>query len=167
MQITFTATSARELHDQVISFCKEFSISTEPTKQAMLPLTKSSPQGLTAEVPPTPVLQNVSAISPVVEGASEAEKRPRGRPKKEVPVQDLTSEETPAPAGSALSKQVVTESLTAVNSKYGLSIARGVLLKFGTDRLSSLPAEKYLDFNQLCADILASPSASVAQSLLA
>lgn len=193
MQITFTATSARELHDQIISFSKEFGISE--SRQAALPGTAAP----SASVPVFSIAP--AAAAPEAEGkrtrrtkaqieADEAAAKgvPPVNPQPHNPATDFTNPiAAPAPPAAAApaapqaaaagvtptivatpqQKQAVTEALTSVNGKFGLPVARGLLLKFGTDRLSSLDAGKYGEFLTLCERVKQCPTAADAQQLLA
>lgn len=187
MELTFKAVSAKDLHEQIHSFCKEFGIDGEHAKQAHLPLSPVS----SVQPVHTAAVSAPAAAPPAAAAEPHAK---RGRPKKAVATDftdDSGSEEDSARAGEvnaapapvvhaqptaaaavvhpplSATKQAVTDALTSVNGKHGLAIARGVLLKFGTDRLSSLAAERYPEFLGVCSKVTAAADLASAQALLA
>lgn len=178
MQITFTAQSARELHDKIVSFCKEFGVSNESSKQQTLNLVPTG--GIVAGAPAADAdkparTRRTKAQIEADEAAAKAATPPpantdfTGEPVQTPPpvaqVQAAPTQAAAAPLPAQ--KQQVTDALTSVNGKHGLAIARGVLMKFGTDRLSSLSVDRYPDFLVLTGKIVAVGTVAEAQALLA
>jgi hypothetical protein len=196
MQVTFTANSARELHEQIVSFSKEFGISAEGSRQQTLNLVSGN--SLVAGAPPAnapaddkPARTRRTKAQIEADEAAAAAKAAASPASTVAANTDFTSEATPAAPAAAASpsapanaapaaavvqptivatpqqKQQVTDALTNINGKFGLPIARGVLMKFGTDRLSSLAPEKYADFLKLCEEAKLCATAADVQKLLA
>ncbi len=183
MKISFTGNTARDLHDKIASFCEEFGVSTEGSKQQTLPGTEAtSSGGARTRRTKAQIAADEAAARAVITGptAAPAATDFLGAAAAPTPAAAPTAPAaavaaapaaqpaiTPAVVATPQQKTAVTEALTSVNSKFGLPYSKGLLLKFGCERLSSLDVMKYPEFLALVEKIKLAETLPQAQALLA
>lgn len=103
------------------------------------------------QAPPTPQVETETPEKPAARrGRKKAEPAPEPQAKTETPAPETPAESQPEAAGKPLTKEDATAALMKVNDVKGMPGSRAVLQKFGVDRISAVPADRYAEFIAAC-----------------